>query len=300
MFAKAESLSLVDYLARAKNLYDRDRSLQARFPTGAGADFDRFIDTDAVLYYREIQEVAVPVPPWREMLTVGGETDLRIFLEIGYDCYVLIKRCLSRFGDGSISKILDFGVGCARTARFFFRDPDLVVHGCDIDRNAIRFIDGNIPFIRTSPSASLPPLDYASGTFDLAYGISLFTHFNKQTFVAWLGEMHRVLRPGGLLLISLHCQTAFAQVEANAIQRRMIGIEDDEFAAAKGEFSGKGFLWLKQPVGSADIDTSSFGISFITHSHLNELATGRFSSLSITPGEISGWQDVVILKRLQD
>jgi len=78
--------SLYDYLARARNLYDRDSSVRSKYPSVEHPDFDRFIDTEAILFFREIQEVGIPFPLSREMLTVGGETDLRLFLSVGFCC----------------------------------------------------------------------------------------------------------------------------------------------------------------------------------------------------------------------
>ena len=46
-----------------------------------------------------------------------------------------------------------------------------------------------------------PPLDFASGSFDLIWALSVFTHLTDNS-LPWLAELHRTLRPGGLLIAS--------------------------------------------------------------------------------------------------
>lgn len=46
------------------------------------------------------------------------------------------------------------------------------------------------------------PLPRSDGFFDLVYGVSVFTHLDAFNWAGWLLELHRVLRPGGLLLLS--------------------------------------------------------------------------------------------------
>src|SRR5262249_14848680 len=48
------------------------------------------------------------------------------------------------------------------------------------------------------------PLRYRDASFDLVYAFSVFTHLPESLQLAWMGELRRVLRPGGYLLISLH------------------------------------------------------------------------------------------------
>jgi SAM-dependent methyltransferase len=47
-----------------------------------------------------------------------------------------------------------------------------------------------------------PPLPYEDGSFGLIYAFSVFTHLTEALQHAWMRECARVLRPGGLLLIS--------------------------------------------------------------------------------------------------
>lgn len=102
--------------------------------------------------------------------------------------------------------ILDFGCGCGRVLRSFQHCPhDGEVWGCDVDAEAIAWdrahLGGIARFCRNPP---LPPAPFAAGTFDAIYAISVFTHMPEEVQFAWLAELRRLLRPGGIFLASLH------------------------------------------------------------------------------------------------
>ena len=291
-------VQLNDYLIRSANLYSRDVSLQQRFSSPEDPAFQKFIDTEAILNFREIQEAGLPFPPWQEMLTVGGETDLRLFLSIGYACYESIRKYIPADLDFPI-EVLDFGVGCARTMRFFYRESDkFICHGCDVDRRAIDYLSRSIPFIRAKATNNLPPLPYGTGYFDLVYSISVFTHLEFNTVKLWLKEMHRILKVNGVLELSLHGPRSYGIVLNEPQRRRLIGIDDREFESKKMLFDNEGFVWMKQPVGSTDIDTSQFGISFISRECFERIISPYFTLVDYAEGELGGWQDLAILRKL--
>ena len=71
-----------------------------------------------------------------------------------------------------------------------------------------------------SVNGPLPPLPYADGSFDLIYGVSVFTHLSEEHQRAWLPELRRILKPGGLLLLSFHSKNVWQPLEdAGAVER---------------------------------------------------------------------------------
>ena len=53
-----------------------------------------------------------------------------------------------------------------------------------------------------------PPLSFESAAFDIVYSVSVFTHLDERLQDMWLDELFRILRPGGILIISVHGQNA--------------------------------------------------------------------------------------------
>lgn len=117
----------------------------------------------------------------------------------------LIWTCIAKYKRISPSDtILDWGCGCGRaiTQMMKFISPERLF-GCDIDSVAIAWNQENIPgpnFTRVNP---YPPTPYPEKTFNLVYGISVMTHLDEETQMAWLKELQRITRPSGMLALSI-------------------------------------------------------------------------------------------------
>ena len=49
----------------------------------------------------------------------------------------------------------------------------------------------------------VPPTPYVTQSFDLIYALSVLSHLSEPLQRDWIAEFHRLLRPGGLLIISV-------------------------------------------------------------------------------------------------
>lgn len=99
--------------------------------------------------------------------------------------------------------MLDFGCGAGRTLRHFHDEAAAARFvGCDIDGPSIEWLQANLcPPLEAVRSKVDPPLPFEEGTFDFIWAISVFTHLTGNS-PAWLLELHRLLKPGGLLMAS--------------------------------------------------------------------------------------------------
>jgi SAM-dependent methyltransferase len=98
-------------------------------------------------------------------------------------------------------RVLDFGCGAGRVLRWFTAEAERCEFlACEIDAASVAWLENNLspPFevFRSEPE---PPLPLESGSLDLIYATSVFTHLDS-SWSRWLVELHRLLRPHGLLL----------------------------------------------------------------------------------------------------
>jgi SAM-dependent methyltransferase len=98
-------------------------------------------------------------------------------------------------------RVLDFGCGAGRTLRHFLAEANRgEFWGADIDAPSIAWLQQNLsPPVHALRNEAEPPLGLDEGTFDLAWALSVFTHLTESS-IPWLLEMHRLLKPDGLLI----------------------------------------------------------------------------------------------------
>jgi len=146
----------------------------------------------------------LPVPSSRLRVLVAGTADLDWFLESGRLAEQSIRTAAARHGTeiDEVGTMLDFGCGCGRVTR---RWQGLHgVHGTDMNADAVAWCRRNLPFARFETNGLTPPLGFPAESFDVVYGLSVFTHLATDLQRAWLAELRRVLRHGGLLVLTTH------------------------------------------------------------------------------------------------
>ena len=148
------------------------------------------------------------VPPPFLRYRVDGSPDLQHFLIRGHRIVADMDATLRTIGKdvSSFHDILDFGCGCGRVLRWLHdRVPSpRNLCGTDIDARAIRWCQSNLNYGRFSTNPGRPPLDAPDNQFDFVYAISVFSHLREDYQTAWIEELARVTRPGGIVLLTVH------------------------------------------------------------------------------------------------
>jgi SAM-dependent methyltransferase len=151
----------------------------------------------------------LPLPPKRLHDLVVGRDDLTIhdYLSIGRRGANQLVQLLREHAPSlrTLEPVLDFGCGCGRVMRHLWaREPGLRVCGSDINAEQIAWCRAHLPFDAAEVNGPTPPLSFSEGTFGLVYAFSVFTHLPAELQRPRLGELLRVLRRGGYLLLSVH------------------------------------------------------------------------------------------------
>jgi SAM-dependent methyltransferase len=147
----------------------------------------------------------LPLPPARLRAQIGpSHADARVFLESGRLHAELIRDLLRENGRSveDLDAILDWGCGCGRVLRHWSGLGRTHVFGCDINPKMIQWSRDNLPFAEVAVTDLAPPLPYGNSSLDLMYAFSVFTHLAEKLQHDWMRECIRVLKPGGLLLMS--------------------------------------------------------------------------------------------------
>lgn len=148
----------------------------------------------------------LPLPPAHLRTLTAGTADSRWFVESGQSAAATIRDALGRHGVqlDVVARMLDFGCGCGRVLRHWQDLAGTEVHATEPNERLARWCERNLTFALVSRSSPLPPLPYESDAFDVVYAVSVFTHLTEKPQLLWMTELARVIRPGGLLLLTVH------------------------------------------------------------------------------------------------
>jgi len=162
---------------------------------------------NTILEEDEIFRINNTLPSDLLMHLVVHSINPQTFIEEGKAGVETIKLVLAENGFDHLGmrNILDFGVGCGRVIRWWQAESQTTDYwGCDINADLIKWCNENLKFGNYWVNPLLPPTKYSSSFFDLIYAFSVFTHLTKETQKKWLREFARILKPDGLLMVSVH------------------------------------------------------------------------------------------------
>ncbi|HYF15644.1 MAG TPA: class I SAM-dependent methyltransferase [Phycisphaerales bacterium] len=119
-----------------------------------------------------------------------------------------------RAGDG----VFDLGCASGRTLRHFAcqHDEPLDLWGSDIKRHNVEWCQRHLPApIKVVLGTDYPGLPFEDRSMSLVYAQSVFTHIDDYE-TAWLAELRRILRPGGMAILTVHSERLWTRMNADA------------------------------------------------------------------------------------
>lgn len=108
---------------------------------------------------------------------------------------------------------LDFGCSSGRVLRHFaYQHPEIQAYGCDINRAHIEWIQLYLPNrLLVFQNHSIPTLPLPDNSLDMITAYSVFTHIEVFE-TAWLLELRRILRPGGIVWVTVHTEKTWQEM----------------------------------------------------------------------------------------
>jgi len=214
--------------------------------------------------------VAVAGTPNREWFSASGREDAHRLAGLAAQHGVCVTdRCV----------VLDFGCGCGRLARWMA--PQVIdgggrFLGSDLNPRLVTWCAENLPG-EYARNGLQPPLAWEDGVADVVYAYSVMTHLRERTAVRWLSEIARVLRSGGLALLTFH---------------------DEAYAGIFGPTEVRATLGEQTYVVFNDaLEGSNYISAWTTRRHFADLASRHFEVLEIIPGKDDRSQALALLRR---
>jgi SAM-dependent methyltransferase/antitoxin component of MazEF toxin-antitoxin module len=149
-----------------------------------------------------IGDDGAPVPPHWLVQIVIGNAHRDGFLKSGHELARFFADLIREYlPEVKRPAVMDFGCGCGRVARAIPQYLACEISGCDIIPAAIEWCQQYLPGTYLM-SAENPPLSLDDGCVDVLYAVSVLTHLDEPHQDAWLAEWQRLVKPGGLLLVT--------------------------------------------------------------------------------------------------
>lgn len=226
------------------------------------------------------------LPPPLLRFRVHGALDEESYVTSGRVLAQCIAQALRSQGFVfSGARVLDFACGPGRIAAELKRlEPAVDLYGCDSDGDAIAWARGHLAHIgHFRENAMVPPTTFAAGSFDGIYAISVFTHLDETAQDQWLAELRRIVRPGGIVLATVHgasATTSCTEAELKQLEER-------------------GILYRVDRTGPLKLDglPDAYQTTFHTQGYVYGDWSRWFEIVDYVAGGLAGHQDLVVMQR---
>lgn len=195
----------------------------------------------------------------------------------------------------SVHSALDFGCSSGRVARVLAAAyPNTRWQGCDPNEPAIAWASEHVPDVEFFASTGSPPLPLPDASLDLAYAISIWSHFAPPLGLLWFEEMRRIVKPGGHLVCTTHGLTSVAFYATRELRSTA---QSDEILAALYRHGS----WYAPEFGEQGdwgVVNQEWGTAFLAPEWMLTELCPAWRVLEFAPGRNQENQDVYVLQRV--
>jgi SAM-dependent methyltransferase len=194
-------------------------------------------------------------------------------LRHAFGVYQFFKRLYETYAgplDAS-TRVLDFGCGWGRFARFFLREIDPAhLWGIDVSERAIAVCQQTTRWGTFQTTERFAPSSFGNESLDLIYAYSVFSHLSEPCHESWIADFARILKPGGLLIVSTRPREF---IERCAAMRSAPDLRSEAHRRASQAFSDTDAALAAYDAGRYCFDATQsphFGLACIPERYVRE------------------------------
>ena len=234
-----------------------------------------------------------PIPAVKDREFYNRNFNARYFMT-GLADYLKIRKAADEH-NVEIKSYFDFGCASGRVLRHFCCQSDIPeLWGSDINGRHVRWLNDYLPQQpKVIHNSCVPYLQIESNSVDVVSAFSVFTHID--TFeTAWLAEIYRILRPGGLCYLTVHNDDTWRLLQEakpdNALLKRFRNVDPDFDELLKSDIPTERKCFRYTDVGPYR--------ALVVHSNAYLKKTwGRYFEILQTIGKYHGYMQSVLIGR---
>jgi len=199
------------------------------------------------------------------------------------DCKHLFARLDHPLGQNS--RLLDFGIGWGRVARFFLREIPLGnIWGIDVEPELVAICKETFRSDQFQVTPAFPPSGLPDESFDFVVGYSVFSHLSGPACHAWMEEFYRITAPGAIVALTTRGRPFFDYCESlksedrsdylNALANMFADFDEARGRYDRGELVHSNFPGV---TGGGARTAQFYGETFIPEQYARTAFTDHFS-----------------------
>jgi SAM-dependent methyltransferase len=305
---------MISYQGARKWIDDRNAWDELAQALGLASGEEARQSADEVVVWSAFGDGAVKSPALREKLhaypipdidAAGRYSDATLLYHLGSGLTDArsVSGLIQRYaGKGPEPlKILDFSCGLGRLLRYMVQfAPQHQYVASEVNPKALEWLKGAYPQVNILQAGPTPPLDLPGDSLDAAYCFSIFTHYSEPLHEQWLEELARVLRPGGLLVLTIHGYAILNLMATDAYVRTIMRLGEASIDALRETVDATGYAfylsYFEPDAPQLGVDGNQFGMAFISPDYVLRHWTSHFDVVWFDPGAVAKWQDFVVLR----